>query len=170
LTLTRRLIEMHGGSIDAHSKGLNQGSEFTIRLPVVTEAPAIDSVQPSPKATKINRRIAVIDDDADVAKSIARFISALGGEPRVAHNGEDGLALMRDFRPDVVVLDIGMPKMDGFATCRRIREEFGSGVFVVAMTGWGREEDKQAALSAGFDAHLTKPPKPEELTRLLAGV
>ena len=164
LALTRRLIEMHGGSIDAHSKGLNQGSEFTIRLPIVTDIPVADAVQPGPKATRINRRIAVIDDDVDVAKSIARFISALGGEPRVAHNGEDGLALMRDFRPDVVVLDIGMPKMDGFATCRRIREEFGSGVFVVAMTGWGSEEDKQAALCAGFDAHNAKPPKPEELT------
>ena len=121
------------------------------------------------RAEHISRRIAVIDDDADVAKSIARFVSVLGGEPRVAHNGEDGLALIRDFRPDVVILDIGMPKMDGLETCRRIREEFGSGMFVVAMTGWGREEDKQAALRAGFDAHLTKPPKPEELARLVAG-
>ena len=169
LALTRRLIEMHGGSIDAHSEGSNLGSEFTVRLPIVTDVPAVDSVQPWPKVTKINRRIAVIDDDADVAKSIARFISTLGGEPRVAHNGEDGLALIRDFRPDVVLLDIGMPKMDGFATCQRIREEFGTGVFVVAMTGWGRKEDKQAALRAGFDTHLTKPPEPEELTRLLAG-
>jgi two-component system, sensor histidine kinase len=167
LALTRRLIEMHGGSIDAHSKGSNMGSEFTIRLPIVADSPAVDSVQPCPKVTKINRRITLIDDDADVAKSIERFISTLGGEPQVAHNGEDGLALMRDCCPDVVLLDIGMPKMDGFATCRRIRDEFGSGVFVVAMTGWGREADKQAALRAGFDAHLTKPPEPEELIRLL---
>jgi signal transduction histidine kinase len=169
LALTRRLIEMHGGSIDVHSKGSNLGSEFMIRLPIVTNVAAVDTVQPRPKFTKIDRRIAVIDDDADVAKSIARFISALGGETRVVHNGEDGLALVRDFRPDVVVLDIGMPEMDGIETCRRIRKEFGSGVFVVAMTGWGREEDKQAALRAGFDAHLTKPPEPEELMRLLAG-
>jgi len=169
LALTRRLIEMHGGSIDAHSEGSNLGSEFTIRLPIVTDVPAVNSVQPRPKVTKINRRIAVIDDDADIAKAIARLISVLGGETRVAHNGEDGLALVRDFRPDVVVLDIGMPKMDGIETCRRIRKEFGDGVFVVAMTGWGSEEDKHSALHAGFDAHLTKPPEPEELVRLLAG-
>jgi CheY-like chemotaxis protein len=169
LALTRRLIEMHGGSIEAYSGGSNLGSEFTIRLPIAPDVRAVKSLQPRPKVTKINRRIAVIDDDADIAKAISKLVSVLGGEPRVAHNGEDGLVLVRDFRPDVVVLDIGMPKMNGIETCRRIRKEFGSGVFVVAMTGWGSAEDKHAALNAGFDAHLTKPPEPGELMRLLAG-
>ena len=168
LALARRLIEMHGGSIEARSEGRGSGSEFTIRLPV-TDASAGTSVESSPEVRRINRRIVVIDDDADVAKSIARLVSALGGESRVAHNGEDGLALVRDFRPDVVLLDIGMPKMDGIETCRRIRKEFGSTILVAAMTGWGREQDKQAAFRAGFDVHLTKPPDPKALMRLLAG-
>ena len=90
-------------------------------------------------------------------------VSALGGEARVAHNGEDGLALVRDFRPNVVLLDIGMSGMDGIETCRRIRKEFGSTVLVAAMTGWGREQDKQAAFRAGFDVHLTKPRDPKTL-------
>ena len=169
LALARRLIEMHGGSIDARSEGQGLGSEFTIRLPVA-DISAGASVEASQKVTRINRRVVVIDDDADVAKSIARLVSALGGEARVAHSGEDGLALIRDFRPDVVLLDIGMAKMDGIETCRRIRKEFGNSPFVAAMTGWGREQDKQAALRAGFDIHLTKPPDPEELLRVLAGI
>ena len=111
----------------------------------------------------------MIDDNADVTKAIARLVSALGGKVRVAHSGEDGLALIRDFRPDVVLLDIGMSGMDGIETCRRIRKEFGSNPFVVALTGWGQEQDKDAALGAGFDVHLTKPPDPKELLRMLAG-
>ena len=169
LALARRLIEMHGGSIDARSEGQGLGSEFTIRLPVA-DISAETSVEASKEISRINRRIIVIDDDADVAKSIARLVSVLGGEARVAHSGDDGLALIRDFRPDVVLLDIGMSKMDGIETCRRIREEFGSNLFVAAMTGWGREQDKQAALRAGFDVHLTKPPDPKELLRVLAGI
>jgi len=168
LALARRLIEMHGGSIEARSEGPGRGSEFTIRLPV-TDVSAGTSVETLPEVRRLTRRIVVIDDDADVAKAIARLVTALGGESRVAHNGEDGLALVRDFRPDVVLLDIGMSKMDGLETCRRIREEFGRNLFVAAMTGWGREQDKQAALRAGFDVHITKPPEPKALLRLLAG-
>ena len=168
LALARRLIEMHGGSIEAQSDGRGCGSEFTIRLPV-TDALAGISVETPPEIRRISRRVVVIDDDTDVAKSIARLVSALGGEARVAHSGEDGLALVRDFRPDVVLLDIGMSRRDGIETCRRIRKEFGSTVFVAAMTGWGREQDKQAALRAGFDVHLTKPPDAKALVRLLAG-
>ena len=168
LALARRLIEMHGGSIEAQSEGRGCGSEFTIRLPL-TDVSTETSVETSPEIRRIGRRIVVIDDDADVAKSIARLVSALGGESRVAHNGEDGLALVRDFQPDVVLLDIGMSRMDGIETCGRIRKEFGRTVLVVAMTGWGREQDKQAAFRAGFDLHLTKPPDPKALVRLLAG-
>jgi DNA-binding response OmpR family regulator len=97
-----------------------------------------------------------------------RLVTVLGGECRVAHNGEAGLADVREFHPDIVILDIGMPGLDGYETCRRIREEFGSSLVVVALTGWGQERDKHRAMQAGFDVHLTKPADPALLEGLLA--
>ena len=96
-----------------------------------------------------------------------RLVTALGGECRVAHNGQAGLADIRESRPDIVILDIGMPGLDGYETCRRIREEFGSSLMVVALTGWGQERDKDKAMQAGFDLHLTKPADPTLLEELL---
>ena len=167
LALARRLIEMHGGSIDAHSDGPGLGSTFTLRMPastsVVEPRPA-----PRPAPPRINRRVVVIDDNATAAIALQRLITVLGGECRVAGDGMTGLAQIRELRPDIVILDIGMPGLDGYETCRRIREEFGSSVIVVALTGWGREHDKQKAMFAGFDVHLTKPADPVMLEGLLA--
>jgi len=112
--------------------------------------------------------VLVIDDNAAGARAMKRLVTALGGECQVAHNGEAGLVGVREFRPDIVILDIGMPGLDGYETCRRIREEFGSSLVVVALTGWGQERDKHRAIQAGFDVHLTKPADPMLLEGLLA--
>jgi CheY-like chemotaxis protein len=125
-------------------------------------------VEPSPLPPRIGRRVVVIDDNPAAARAIQRLVTALGGECRVAHNGETGIAHIRELLPDIVILDIGMPRLDGYETCRRIRAEFGSDVIVVALTGWGQERDKQNAIQAGFDVHLTKPADPVALEQLLA--
>jgi signal transduction histidine kinase len=168
LSLSRHLIEMHGGSIEAYSDGPGQGSTFTVRMPVSTDIAEQPPATPQPVPPRINRRVVVIDDNPAAARAIERLVKALGGECRVAHDGETGLAHVRDMRPDIVILDIGMPKIDGYETCRRIREEFGSTVVIVALTGWGQERDKQRAMRAGFDVHLIKPADPIILEELLA--
>ena len=167
LALARRLVEMHGGTIDAHSDGLGRGSVFTIRLPVATDATA-----PAPGARMARaasrRRVVVIDDNADAATAMAMLVGALGGDARVANDGERGLAEVVAFRPDLVLLDIGLPGIDGYETCRRIRALLGTSCLVVAVSGWGQEQDKQAAARAGFDRHITKPADPDVLARILA--
>jgi signal transduction histidine kinase len=168
LALARRLIEMHGGSIDAHSDGPGRGSTFTLRMPVAHLAATIHATTPPVATPCAGRRVLVIDDNAAGARAMQRLVKALGGECRVAHNGETGLADLREYRPDIVILDIGMPGLDGYETCRRIRQEFGSSLMVVALTGWGQERDKDRAMQAGFDLHLTKPADPTLLEGLLA--
>jgi signal transduction histidine kinase len=168
LALARRLIEMHGGSIDAQSDGPGRGSTFTLRVPVV-QAPATGDTAAAPVVAMCGgRRVLVVDDNPAGARAMQRLVTVLGGECRVAHNGEAGLADVREFHPDIVILDIGMPGLDGYETCRRIRAEFGSSLVVVALTGWGQERDKHLAMQAGFDVHLTKPADPALLEGLLA--
>jgi CheY-like chemotaxis protein len=161
---------LHGGSIEASSEGRGRGAAFTIALPlpkpVSEDAPSETAAHPE----EVRRRVVVIDDNVDSADMMAMFVSTLGGESRVAYSGENGLSLVANFRPDVVLLDIGMPGLDGYETCRRIRKALGESVVVVAMTGWGQERDKQQARNAGFDAHLTKPVDPTVLRKLLADV
>jgi signal transduction histidine kinase/CheY-like chemotaxis protein len=168
LALARRLIEMHGGSIDAHSDGPGRGSTFTLRMPVAHLATTIHAATPPAATPCAGRRMLVIDDNAAGARAMQRLVKALGGECRIAHNGEAGLADLREYRPDIVILDIGMPGLDGYETCRRIRQEFGSSLMVVALTGWGQQRDKDKAMQAGFDMHLTKPADPTLLEGLLA--
>jgi signal transduction histidine kinase/ActR/RegA family two-component response regulator len=168
LALARRLVEMHGGSLRAHSDGPGQGSAFTIRLPVSTGVSQPISPEGPADRPEITRRVVVIDDNEDAAEALAMLVSALGGEARVANDGEKGLTQVLAFRPDVVLLDIGMPGIDGYETCRRIRRAVGADVVVVALTGWGQEQDRREARDAGFDAHLIKPADPGTLERLLA--
>jgi signal transduction histidine kinase len=168
LALARRLIEMHGGSIEAHSDGPSRGSTFTLRMPVAHLATTIHAATPPATTPCAGRRVLVIDDNAAGARAMQRLVKALGGECRVAHNGETGLTDLREYRPDIVILDIGMPGLDGYETCRRIRQEYGSSLMVVALTGWGQERDKDKAMQAGFDMHLTKPADPTLLEGLLA--
>jgi len=168
LALARRLVEMHGGRIDVRSEGAGRGSEFRIELPLSTQVPA-SRIPAAVERRSIECRVIVIDDNRDAASATAMLVEALGGECRTAADGECALRDIRASRPDVVLLDIGMPGVDGYETCRRIRREFGDDIFVVALTGFGQEQDKARAQDAGFSAHLTKPADPAALTHLLVG-
>ena len=172
LTLVKRLVELHGGSVTAFSEGRGKGSEFVVRLPVVAssaDAPAKSDERPIDAPAK--RRILIVDDNADAAESLGRVLETLGYETRTASDGVEGLAAMADFSPDVAILDIGMPKMDGFELARHIRERNGGmDVALIAMTGWGQAADRERTSEAGFDDHLVKPVEPTALARRLAAI
>jgi len=169
LALARRLIEMHGGQIAGHSEGPGTGSTFVITMPVSNAAP-LSALSSHFDAPAVTSRVVVIDDNRDAATTMSMLVEKLGGSARTAHDALAGMQAIRDFRPDIVFLDIGMPGMDGYEACRRIRQERTERhLIIVAVTGWGQAQDKQRALDAGFDAHLTKPVDPAALARLLAG-
>ncbi len=166
LALARRLVEMHGGQIDARSNGPGTGSEFVIRVPLSsTHVQPLGAEQTTVRA--LARRVVVIDDNHDAANATAMLVEELGGECRVAYDGTSGVREVLAYRPEIVLLDIGMPGLDGYETCSRIRRELGRGVIVVALTGFGQEQDRDKVFRSGFDAHLTKPADPKELARLL---
>jgi len=169
LALARRLMDLHGGSIQASSDGPGLGSTFTIRLPVARD-PGLehDGLGVRDSRATISSRVLVIDDNMDAADTTAMLVEALGGSVAIAYDGENGIMRATEFKPHVVLLDLGMPGIDGYDTCRRIRRSLGAHVFIVALTGWGQEQDKDEALRAGFDAHLTKPADPVALEQLLA--
>jgi CheY-like chemotaxis protein len=170
LGLAKQLIEMHGGTIQAQSDGLGFGSSFTIRIPVVTwdVVQAQENDDQSNTRPCVGRRVLVIDDNVDAADTLAALVVTLGGEAATAYNGLDGLKSAKEFRPDVVLLDIGMPEMDGYETCRRLRAQPFGQLYVVAVTGFGQLHDRERALADGFDAHLTKPADPRVLRDLIA--
>ncbi len=172
LCLVKRLVEMHGGSIEARSGGPGRGSEFVVRLPVVVEA----SVPPpagrdEPADPKSSLRILIVDDNTDGADSLAMMLKVMGNDTRTAYDGQEGVERADEFRPDVVLLDIGLPKLNGYEACRHIRgQPWGTGVVLIAMTGWGQDEDRRRSHEAGFDHHLVKPVDPAALMKLLAGL
>ena len=168
LTLARSLAEMHGGSIDAASPGPGQGSTFTVRLPLAAPVgTAEEEAEHDPAATGL--RVLVIDDNRDSADSATDVLRLLGNQVECAYDGEAGVAVARRLRPHIILLDLAMPGMDGFEVRRRLGEEAAAGTtpFLVAMTGFGNEEDKRRTRAAGFDAHLTKPVELEALVTLL---
>jgi signal transduction histidine kinase len=169
LGLTRRLIEMHGGTIEARSSGPDQGSEFTIRLPAPRDLQPQHASRGGADQSLEGLRVLVIDDNEDAADVIGLLVEDMGGTVRVVKDGASGLAALPDFRPEVVLLDIGMPGMDGYETCRRMRAT-GSRIGIVAITGWGQEHDKQLAMEAGFDAHITKPADPTKIRDVIREV
>jgi signal transduction histidine kinase/integral membrane sensor domain MASE1/ActR/RegA family two-component response regulator len=170
LALARRLLEMHGGSIAARSDGPGTGSEFTIRLPLAGAQPPRSSdgaaTAPSPRLPA-ERRVLVVDDNADAADMLAWLVRSIGGEARTVYDGAAAVREAADFEPDVVLLDIGMPGMDGYEACRLIRAQAGRQPFIVAISGFGQDRDKALAAEAGFDAHITKPADPVRLEQLL---
>lgn len=167
LALARQLIELHGGSIEASSAGENRGSCFRIRIPAVASR-ASAAPPPAQQAHAITHsRILVIDDNADAANSMAMLLQHFGATTEVAHDGPTGLRLAERFRPDAVLLDIGMPGMDGFETCQHLRRLLGHSVRIVALTGWGQQRDREATALAGCDEHLTKPATMADLQRAL---
>jgi len=171
LTLVRRLVELHGGSIQAHSDGPGMGSEFIVRLPVVSEgselhAPEVDD---APAATKSLLRILIVDDNRDAADSLSEMLKMMGNDTRTAYDGQQGVDLAGEYRPDVILLDIGLPKLNGYEACRFIREQpTGKGVVLIALTGWGQDEDRRRSHEAGFDHHMVKPVDPQALIDTLA--
>ncbi|HEU0199875.1 MAG TPA: PAS domain S-box protein [Burkholderiaceae bacterium] len=172
LSLARRLVELHGGSLEGRSAGPGQGSEFIVRLPVADAAPVTaDADAAAEERTPVPRRVLVVDDLQDSADSLVFLLSAMGHEAHAAYDGESALALAAQVRPDLVLLDIGMPEMSGYDVCRRIREQpWGGTMFLVALTGWGQEDDRRRSVEAGFDEHLVKPVEPEALESLLAAL
>ena len=171
LTLVRQIVELHGGSVEARSEGPGKGSMFIVRLPVADVAPAeMDAPEPA-RSHRISRRILAADDNRDAAESLGALLRHDGHEVRLAFDGEAAIEAALDFVPDVALLDLGMPKCSGFDVARYIRRlPWGSHVYIVALTGWGQESDRERAREAGFDAHLVKPVEPRALTRLLANL
>jgi signal transduction histidine kinase len=172
LTLVRRLVEMHGGSVQAFSGGADQGSEFVVRLPVLATKPEALSPEPptaeSPPITA--RRILVVDDNHDAADSLSILLSLSGNETYLAFDGEEAVAAAEKFRPDVILMDIGMPKLNGYGAARRIREHpWSKDMVLLALTGWGQDEDRKKTADAGFNGHLVKPVDYTALAKLLAG-
>jgi PAS domain S-box-containing protein len=172
LALVKGLTEAHGGTVEVRSDGIGQGSSFVVRLPIAqgvrvheTKA-AEDGTAHGPKG-----RILVVDDNRDGASSLAMLLTLMGHDTRTAHDGIEGVELAEAFRPDLIVLDIGLPKLNGLDACRRIREKaWAKDVVIVAATGWGQEEDRRRSEEAGCDHHLVKPVDAAELGRLLARV
>jgi CheY-like chemotaxis protein len=170
LTLVRRLTEMHGGTVEVKSDGPGKGSVFLVRLPVV-EAAAPVSEKRNEKPARTAHRILIVDDNRDGADSLSEMMAIFGNETQTAYDGEAAVAAARAFLPDVILLDIGLPKLNGYETCRRIRaQQNGPRPVIIAQTGWGADEDRKRTREAGFDYHLVKPVDPTELLKLLAGV
>ena len=171
LSLVKRILEMHGGTVTATSQGLGQGSEFMVRLPAV-EAPRALAEEPAPAVNDSRRRrILVVDDNEDAAESLAALLAIGGHDTRMAHDGPDALREAERFKPDVVFLDIGMPTLDGHETAKLIRRQpWGRSMVLIALTGWGQTEDRRRSKDAGFNHHLVKPADPTMVTNLLASL
>jgi PAS domain S-box-containing protein len=169
LTLVKRLVEMHGGRVEAASDGLGRGCEFTITLPVASaRGEAGESERSDMGGSTESRRVLVVEDDHDSAQSLAMLLKLWGHHVEVALDGTRALDSARSFGPEIVLLDIGIPGMDGYEVAERLRSEHGAGLRLVALTGYGREDDRKRAYDAGFDWHLTKPLEPPRLREMLA--
>lgn len=161
LTLVQRLVKLHGGSIEAHSEGHGHGTEFVVHLPILSEAPPPEPLPAAPSSEASRdpkRRILIVDDNTDAARTLAALQKRRGHETRTAFAGPDAITAAAEFLPDAVLLDIGLPGMDGFEVARKIRAIPGlSGAHLIAMSGYGREEDRAEAKRAGFDEYMVKP-------------
>jgi PAS domain S-box-containing protein len=170
LTLVKRLTEMHGGTVEAHSEGRHKGSEFIVRLPVDIAA----SGQPQPSSVECECKAAnpckvlIVDDNEDAASSMRTILLMMGHDARIAHDGLQAVEMASSFLPDVVLLDISLPKLSGYEVVQRIRQQpWGKDMKLVAVTGWGQEEDKRRSKEVGFDYHVIKPVEPADVEELL---
>jgi two-component system CheB/CheR fusion protein len=170
LALVKGLVALHGGEVGAHSDGLGTGTEFIVRLPLAA-AICVETPAPRGVAARQRRRVLVIEDNLDAASSLCEVLELGEHEVAVAYNGPDGLARAREFRPDVILCDIGLPGMDGYAVARALRANASlKAVYLVALSGYALPEDLQRAEEAGFDQHLAKPPSLEKLEELLGSL
>lgn len=169
LTLVQRLVEMHGGTVTALSEGQGRGTEFIIRLPVLpTEVAAKQQVETTSPNQSSRRKILVVDDNRDSATTLAMLLKITGNDLQTAHDGQEAVTKAEQFRPEVILLDLGMPIMDGYEACRAIRlQPWGQRMKIVALTGWGQESDRRQSREAGFDAHLVKPVEHAVLVKTL---
>ena len=169
LTLVKRLVELHGGTVEARSEGLGKGAEFVVRLPENAHASIAPTVAVVLPTSFVQRRILVADDNRDAADSLAFMLRIAGHEVCTAYDGQQALESIESFRPAVAVLDIGMPRLNGYDTARMLREQpYAHDMMLIALTGWGQPDDRARSLSAGFDHHLVKPVDPPMLERLMA--
>ncbi len=170
LTLVQRLVEMHGGTVEAHSDGRGKGSEFVVRLPLAAEVPGQRSAKEGADTTAPPTcRILVVDDNRDSADSLGMLLRMMGNNVHTAYDGLEAVGAAAAFRPDVVLLDIGLPKLNGYEAARQIRQQSGgANIVLIALTGWGQEEDRRRTREAGFDHHLTKPLDLAVLQKILA--
>jgi CheY-like chemotaxis protein len=162
---------MHGGTVSATSPGQGQGSEFTVRLPVVHRFAAIhpdNSLKNGQHQKAHSRRVLIVDDNRDSARTLSMSLRLGGHETATAHDGVEAIKTAQEFQPDIVLLDIGLPKLNGYEVCRRLRELRDRNVLIVALTGWGQEDDRRQSAAAGFDLHLVKPINLPMLEELLA--
>jgi CheY-like chemotaxis protein len=166
--VVKGLVERHGGTVSAASEGPGRGAEFTVRLPLEPEPAALSA--PSAPARPARRRlhVLVVEDNRDAADSLRILLELLGHEVRVAYNGPDGVRAAQEFLPDIVLCDIGLPGLDGYGVARALRlHPTTARVRLLALTGYGSDDDRRRTKQAGFDVHLTKPADPEELQRYL---
>ena len=171
LTLVKRLVELHGGTVAAASEGPGKGSEFTVRIPVAPGPPEPAPARRPERSGGRRRRVLVVDDNHDSTATLAMVLQLMGHEIRTAADGIAAIEAAESFRPEVILLDIGLPRLSGYEACRRIRAQpWGRDMAVIALTGWGQEADKARALEAGFTLHLVKPVDPQELEQLLQSV
>jgi CheY-like chemotaxis protein len=166
LTLARRIVELHGGTVTAESGGIGCGSTFTVRLPRVAPLSAPDLVQPAVSRER-PRRILVVEDNADAREMLCDALQTAGHDVYQAADGPSAVEAAVRIIPDVALVDIGLPELDGYATARRMRLHLGPKPLLIALTGYGRPEDRDRAMQAGFDLHLTKPVDPLYLLQLI---
>ena len=170
LALVKGLVVLHGGTIEARSGGPGRGSEFCVRLPL-RALHAARAVAREAEHPRVLRKVLVVDDNRDAASSLVTLLELMGHDVRVAFDGAQGLDIAAEFHPDIALLDLGMPGMDGLQVCRRMREvPWGRDMRIVAVTGWGQDEDRRQSAAAGFNLHLVKPVTPQTLSRAIAGL
>jgi CheY-like chemotaxis protein len=171
LTLVKTLTEMHGGTVDISSAGIGQGSEFIVRLPILVETVALTApaMTPDPAVTETRLRILVVDDNRDAADMLAMLLQLSGHETHTAHDGVEAIEATTRLQPDLILLDIGLPRLNGYEAARRIREQHKhrDRPVLVALSGWGQDDDRRRSEEAGFDAHLVKPVDEIALRKLL---
>jgi CheY-like chemotaxis protein len=172
LTLVKRVVEMHGGVVEAHSAGVNQGCEFIVRLPFIAEPAQTTKDKKGPDLKSgARRRILVVDDYPNAAESLARWLRRLNHEVEVAFDGLEGIEAAEKFRPEIILLDIGMPHLNGYEAAERIRQQpWSKRMVLIALTGWGQEADRERSREAGFDLHLVKPVDYAQLAAFLAEI
>lgn len=170
LSLVKRLVEMHGGRVEARSDGLGTGSAFMVRLPIVVDQTYVRRTSDEDEGIPNSQlRILVVDDNRDAAESLAMILKIMGNNVCVGYDGEEAVRMAREFRPQVVLCDIGLPKLNGYEACSRIKQSaWGKNMILIAVSGWGQEGDKRKSEEAGFVRHMVKPVDPQALMKLLA--